>query len=585
MSKASAKIKVLEGLDHVRLRPEMYIGSTYDPAHLVTEILDNALDELANDYADKVTVAIKDQVVTVTDNGRGIPVHNVDGFDVDSIVIAATELFSGAKFDNKAYGVAIGLHGVGLAVTNALSEWLVIEVINGSNLNRYEFVNSTLTKQTTRQKTPNDQSTSVSFKPNSKFFTTMGFREDAIRKRLYLISARVSNSTILFNNEIIPKVTMNELARYYLDIEEDHYLTSISAKRDPQSVTMYISYDNEKTSMGDINLNICTGTYLTTLTTLFVKQVSNLYPTLTRGNITSGLKIYCSAFIQDPRFEGQVKNKMVKDISPLLELLVPRMKALVTTPFFKAHFEEIIEKKALAGASKKLKKVKMVGAGNPLKDCENKPGDTLYIVEGDSAGGNFFKFRDGKTEAYFPLSGKIMNSANKNINEVLSSKKMKYFLEAIGIDPLNRNQSNFRYKDVVIVCDADSDGGHIIVLVILALWKFAPALIRNGNLKILLPPLYGTYVNKQFIPIYDGVELAKYRSQGLEISRFKGLGEMDASELEAVVRAGTHEYQIEPPKDDDTEFAIMSCITNTDLKRKLCNDIERYNLQRIFDAI
>ena len=129
------------------------------------------------------------------------------------------------------------------------------------------------------------------------------------------------------------------------------------------------------------------------------------------------------------------------------------------------------------------------------------------------------------------------------------------------------------------------DGGHIIVLVILALWKFAPTLIRNGNLKILLPPLYGTYINKQFVPIYDDVELSKYRSQGLEISRFKGLGEMDASELEAVVRAGTHEYQVEPPKDDDTEFAIMSCITNTDLKRKLCNDIERYNLQRIFDAI
>jgi DNA gyrase/topoisomerase IV subunit B len=129
------------------------------------------------------------------------------------------------------------------------------------------------------------------------------------------------------------------------------------------------------------------------------------------------------------------------------------------------------------------------------------------------------------------------------------------------------------------------DGGHIIVLVILAIWKFAPQLVRDGKLKIILPPLYGTHINKQFVPIYDDVELAKYRSQGLDIHRFKGLGEMDSEELEVVVRAGDHEYQIEAPKDRKSEDAILSCITNTDLKRQLCNDIDRFNLQKIFDAI
>jgi len=750
----SAKIKVLGDLDHVRTRPEMYIGSMYDYSHLITEVFDNALDELANGYATAVQLNVTDNsIVEVMDNGRGIPIHSVEGYDYDSIVLSATKLFSGAKFDDKAYGVAIGLHGVGLAVTNALSEFMEIHVAKNNTIYLYKFVNSNFISVEKRSRKEGDPSTFVRFKPNLKYFNTSKINLEPFRKRMYLISARVQNSTLVLNGEVIPQISQDELARFYLNIEKDHHLTNVVINRGNENATVFITCDNEKISFGDINLNICTGTYLTTITTLFVKTVMKKYPSLTRANITNGLKIYCSAFIKDPRYEGQVKHKMVKDISPFLNMLIPKFETLINTPFFKEHFQNIVDSKINSSAAKKLKRTAMVGVGNPLMDCTTRPGKTCYILEGDSAGGTVRKFRDARTEAIFPLSGKILNTIKKNISEALDSKKMKYLLEAIGVD-LSKRKSNYRYDEFKVLCDGDClsyeniityfdkdghvrtcmigelsskeagninqckvisrnlktnefelkpiigllekpyrgqqmirvhtknmhhntftedhiifvnrngnlmetpaseirpgdilvssgldiiessnttnpiveirseilkvtkvetvgyrydylydliiqdnsnfccgyenilvhncDGGHIAVLVLLAIYRFAPDIIKQGKLKIILPPLYGTYVGKTFIPIYNDTDLATYRSKGNEIIRFKGLGEMDSKQLETVIRSGQYEYQVKYPKNKDIEDAVITCITDTDAKRHLCNNVDLYNINRIFDAI
>jgi len=581
----NVKIKVLDGLVHVQTRPEMYIGSTYNYAHLITEILDNALDELANKFATVVQIKVSDEsVVEIMDNGRGIPIHSVDDFEHDSVVAAASKLFSGAKFDDKAYDISIGLHGVGLAVTNALSTFLEIRISHGKLVNSYRFEYSQYKGMAQRARLDTDPSTYIAFQPNKKYFSTLKVNLEPIRKRLYLIGARVPGSSLYMNGEKIPSVSMDELARYYLGLEESTYLTYTKIERQAENATVYVTYDTDRTIVGDINLNICTGTYLTTITTIFTKCVQSKYPQLTKSNITNGLNIYCSAFIKDPRFEGQVKNKMVKDITPFLQLLNQRFDSMINTPFFTEYFEAVVESKVNAAASKKLKRTAMVGQGNPLKDCINRPGDVMYILEGDSAGNAVKKFRNKRTEAIFPLSGKILNTVKKNISDALDSKKMKYLLEAIGVD-VSKKHTNYRYKEFKILADADCDGGHIAVLVLLALYRFAPEIIKQGKLKIILPPLYGTYVNKQFIPIYDDTELAKYRSDGHEIMRFKGLGEMQSEQLEVVVRSGKYEYLVKYPKTKDIESAIITCITDTEAKRHLCNNIDLYNISRIFDAI
>jgi DNA gyrase/topoisomerase IV subunit B len=330
-----------------------------------------------------------------------------------------------------------------------------------------------------------------------------------------------------------------------------------------------------------VNLNICEGTYLTNSTTLIYNCVKNYLDDsskLTKNDILSYLKMYVSVTVPEPKFDSQIKTKMTKGLSGLINKLKGDVSLKI--PLFKDHFEFVENLKSNKKAKKTLgSRGRRVSSGNPLKDCKYTPGKVLYILEGDSAGGTLLEIRDAKNEAIFPLSGKIENTINKSIGKVTEKEKgkVKYLLEAIGV-----GKRQFRYDNVKIICDADADGMHIVVLVLIALWRYAPSLIMENRVSIIVPPLYGALKKKQpMIPIYDESLIDQYTSKGFEVKRFKGLGEMSANHLEVVVKQQPIEYVLQPPVDDESG-AIMQCITNTDLKRRLCQEVERFNISRLF---
>jgi len=582
----SNEIEVLSDLEHVQSRPSMYLGTLYDATQLIVEILDNSLDELANGFTDEVKVNVyNDHSVVISDRGRGIPIHNVkvNGVLTDSIIAAATKLFSGGKFENSTanYAISIGLHGVGLVAVNAVCEYLVVQVAKDDKIYTYNFKFGKYISKTERSRKPEDPSTVVSFKPVSKYFNTLGYNLALIQKRLYLIAAHINGSKIYLNDDLIPSIPMADLARTYLDVDSSHEIFEIVVRDKPEAVRIFMTYDNEKKALGDVNLNICGGGYLTAFETIFANVVSSKYSNLTKNNALSNFKFYCSLTIKGPRFNAQTKGQMVKDVRPLLRLAIPKIESMLNNSFFKEYLSDLSESKILNSASKKLKRKTIVSAENPLVDCRRRPGDILYILEGDSAGGTLKKFRDRNTEAIFPLSGKILNTVNKGIDKALESPKVKYLLEAIGVDPTGRRK-DFRYNSIKVISDADSDGNHITTLVIMAVWRYAPHIIEEGSLIVILPPLYGTRIKQEFIPIYSQDELEMYRSQNYEISRFKGLGEMDAKDLESVIRGNSREYVVQPPESKTIENAIKMVMNDTPTKRQLCND-PRYNLERVLE--
>jgi DNA gyrase subunit B len=233
----------------------------------------------------------------------------------------------------------------------------------------------------------------------------------------------------------------------------------------------------------------------------------------------------------------------------------------------------LLEAKSIQTAAKVLKTKKTrVSSDNPLKDCAKVPGKTLYLLEGDSAEGTLKQIRDTQVEAIFPLSGKIMNAIDKSIDKAIESKKIKYLLEAIGVDLTKKNQTAFRYEKVKILADADSDGLHIIVLAVVALWKYAPSLVSNRQVSMLLPPLYGAVKKKEFIPIYNYSDVDIYAQKGYTITRFKGLGEMNPDQLAEVIYNKPVEYVIEPPSTPREGEMVVMCLTDSIIKREICKN-------------
>lgn len=593
-----SKIELLEEIEHIRLRPGMYT-ITENPAHLITEVIDNSLDELANGHADTISIMIDsvNNVVVVTDNGRGLPRHQVElseGKKEDSVIVACTKLFSGGKFDLNNYETSIGLHGVGLVVLNALSNHLQVEIRNELNKNkafRYYFKDAQIINQDSIQDY-GDWSTKVSFQVDPKYFKSINVPIHDIKTRLDLVAAKYPNSKIYLNDEKILNLSFNMFCKNILEI--DHLTNEVEVnqlshkdRKNNSSIEVFFTYENEgkltPTILGDVNLNLCGGTYLSTLTTLFYKVVTEIIndERLTKTEVLNRLRLYCSLVIPEPEFEGQQKGRMTKDVGILVNKLYNDLKAKLNTFSFKERFKEIIESKETNKALKKIqKRGKRLSGKNPIKDSIKIPGDVLYLVEGDSAGGTLKAIRNRSTEAVLPLTGKISNTIKKDINQALGSDKMKYLLEAIGI-----GQSNYRYKKIKILADADPDGLHIAVLSCIAIWKYAPDLINDGKVSIVLPSLYGARKKgKEFIPIYNKEDIEKYRSQGYDIKRFKGLGEMNDNELKEVVYTNPLEYIVKPPVKEKEIEAVTQCLTNTELKRKICSD-SRFGLHRIFETI
>ena len=356
---------------------------------------------------------------------------------------------------------------------------------------------------------------------------------------------------------------------------------------DDFEIKTFITYDPEGAgaiqNYGSVNLHPCRGTYQTNINTMYVKCVNDiLTETLTKSEILKHCRFYINIMMDHPTFSSQNKVELSNNISSKLNNIKAKLKTkLLNNIFFKKWFAEVIANKKASNISKKARKSsKRVGSDNPLKDCIQHPGETLYIVEGSSAGGTLCDIRNIKNEAMYPLSGKILNTATSTTEKAIDSKKMKYLFESIGVD---FKDNNYRYKKYKILTDADYDGMHIAVLLELTFWKYCRPLIEAGRVSLILPPLFGTWIKSKFKPLYTKAEADKYQQKGHTIDRYKGLGEMSPDELLGVIRTPL-EYIIKPPSSTKDENLIMSCICNSKVKQALCNAHDKFNLNKVISA-
>ena len=605
---ATPQIIIKNDIDHIRLRPGMYIGSTYDPNHLAQEIIDNSLDEVINKFATELRVNfISDSHVVVTDNGRGIPVHMVDienGIQELSIKAAATRLKSGAKFDHDAYDVSIGLHGIGLVAVNALSKSLRISVQDKTTQVMHDMIfdhSEMVSYQTYAYDPKLNWSTRVEFEVDPQYFTIGTFNRNRFIDQFKLTSTKYSNVSLFIDDVLINAGTLVSYVQEKLEIDPTLPIFQIPLKStlpiktfDPTSkqtrmvdakieFDIFFTYDFEgatatKTN-GDVNLRNCGGRYLTNFCTIFANAVIEKYPALTKNDALSNFRVYISSIVPNPEFDSQSKVNMSNDYRAILEKIKPIIINKLNDPYIKECINALVERKTSKKISKKaIKKKTRVSSKNPLKDCLSVPGKTLWLLEGESATGNLMRLRNHINEGVFPLTGKISNVVNKTMDQVADSKKYKFLFEAIGVEVGNKKQTSYRYEEIAILADADPDGHHIVVLVLMACWFYFPHFLHQRKIKIIIPPLYGATVNGQFIPIYSAAEAAKYTN----CRRFKGIGEMNKDKLEVIIRGGGKIYIPQPPSTQAEADAIIRCLDDTEVKRRLCLERDKFNIERLF---
>jgi len=740
------EFQVLDPLDFIKHNSHMYCGSTYNPIHLFKEIIDNPIDLLLENKVSIIVINnFKNGRFSVIDNGPGFPRIQVklpDGSFQDSIIASLTKPHSGSKFNAKV--AQQGQNGVGTMVVNALSSWMIVKVRNFNNITKvfsYIFKDAHFI-EIIEEENSEHWSTKVEFEVNPKFFETVEISDEIIIDRLNLVKSRYSKCRIFYNDIEIKHILLKDFAKNKLKIDENTPIFQV----DEKDCTVFFTYDvsgvKSPTVFGDINLNICEGPFITSLLTTYFNTVNSYIDNdrITRTDILGHFRAYISLNVLNARFDSQTKIRSVSNVSNIINLLKPKILNLISTSkFFKEFFKILLESKAIQTAAKVLKTKKTrVSSDNPLKDCARVPGKILYLLEGESAEGTLKQIRDIQIEAIFPLTGKILNAIDKSIDKAIESKKIKYLLEAIGVDLTLKNQTAFRYEKVKLLCDGDSvcaeteicyldknnenqieqikdidiknidlvyslnkrtlqgehkkvlriikhkynkkyinrittekgryidctddhviyvyskdtfqieeisprnisidkhyliannnnsfnqlevmyrvnndfiaikiksieqidykyeyvydlevednnnfactrsgfilhnsDGQHIVVLAAIALWKYCPSLIANNQVSMILPPLYGASKKKEFIPIYNYKDVDIYTQRGYTITRFKGLGEMNPEQLSEVVYNKPIEYIINAPLNAKEGELVVQCLTDTDIKRKVCAD-------------
>jgi DNA gyrase/topoisomerase IV subunit B len=585
----------LDSISAVRINTGMFIGDTETPNHLATEVVDNMLDEIANNFATigEIFISEDDGSFWVNDNGRGLKLGFTKDPDTgemqDSIVLLCTKLFSGSKFrlDKKIdYKVQIGMHGVGLVVVNALSDWLVLRIKDSNNPNQiieYVFVDAKLQSKTNITKTDETFSTQVGFKPSLKYFDSCDFDPKMFISRLLLTQSVYDKAKFFINNQEIPKITLLEYAKTTLNVDKNTNLYQISKQlNENEKIRIFLTYlpIRDNIILGDVNLRNCDGTYLTNIQTLIKKIIQNnidrKFKALDEKEFLTGLRLYVSLTLEKPKFDAQIKSRMKTSIRDHLLLVEKELTKILTQDSIMSVLTKLLEqkftKKLLASASVGNKRISNT---NKLRDCSRSPGEILYIVEGDSADGSLKIIKDPDTEASFPLKGKILKVDDASITKIENNKEVNDLIEAIG--PVSAR----RYKKIKILADSDADGLHISVLVMIFLMKFAKDMIINGQVSILLPPLYGAIKGKKFVPIHNIKDTVQYKNQGFTITRFKGLGEMNPDQLEVSIRTGV-EYVIKYPGDDQVKNLLENVVNNTEVRKKLL-EVEDLNFDLILD--
>ena len=576
-------ISVLEGLEAVRKRPGMYIGSvsTKGLNHLIYEIVDNSVDEHLAGYCTQIEVYLeKDGSCTVTDNGRGIPVGmHAKGMSAERLVF--TTLHAGGKFDDSAYKTSGGLHGVGSSVVNALSTWLDIEVYRDGYVHHdhYERGNPTVELEhgllPTLGKT-RKTGTKIRFLPDPEIFEKTRFKAEEVKSRMHETAYLNPNLTIIFEDRRGSEVEHIEyhepdgLVGFVKDLNKSqetlHEVVYFQGESEGITVEVAFQYVNEfhENVLGFCNniYNAEGGTHITGFKTVFTTVINSYARELgilkekdanfTGADVRNGMTAVISIKHPDPRFEGQTKTKLDNQDAS-------KATAKVTGDEIQRYFDRNLETlKTVIGCAEKAAKIRKseeraktnlltkqkfsFDSNGKLANCESRDASKceIFIVEGDSAGGSAKTARNRAYQAILPIRGKILNVEKASIDKVLANAEIKTIINAFGCGFSEGYGNDFditklRYDKIIIMADADVDGAHISTLLLTLFYRFMPELIYEGHVYIAMPPLYKAMPARgKEEYLYDDKALEKYRKThtgSFTLQRYKGLGEMDATQL------------------------------------------------------
>ena len=576
---SASQIQVLEGLEAVRKRPGMYIGSTSARGlhHLVYEIVDNSVDESLAGFCDTIKVTIQsDNSITVKDNGRGMPVDIHPKMGIPAVEVIFTKLHAGGKFGGGAYKVSGGLHGVGASVVNALSEWLEVEIRREGKVYRQRYERGNVVSQLEQVGTcrKNDHGSQVTFKADPEIFEETVYDYEILRKRLRdtafltkglrieLEDTRDDGKEDVFHyeggiKEFVQflnkgKTALYEKVFYCEGTRNNVYVEVAIQHNDSYNESAYSYVNNVNTPEGGTHM----AGFRSALTKIFNdyarknKMLKDNEENLTGDDIREGMTAIISIKIEDPQFEGQTKQKLGNSearsavdgvVSEQLTYFLEQNPAIAKIILEKS----ILAQRARAAARKARdltrRKTALEGMALPgkLADCSDKNPENceIFIVEGDSAGGSAKTARSRATQAILPLRGKILNVEKARADKVFANAEIRAMITAFGTGiHEDFDISKLRYHKIIIMTDADVDGAHISTLMLTFLYRFMPELIRQGYVYLATPPLYKIEKNRKVWYAYSEEEMNKLmaeigRDGNNKIQRYKGLGEMDAEQL------------------------------------------------------
>ncbi|MCR5770041.1 MAG: DNA gyrase subunit B [Butyrivibrio sp.] len=579
----AGSITVLEGLEAVRKRPGMYIGSvsTRGLNHLVYEIVDNAVDEHLAGHCSRINVTLEaDGSATVEDNGRGIPVGmHAKGITAERVVL--TMLHAGGKFDNSSYKTSGGLHGVGSSVVNALSTWMKVRIKENGAIYEDSYERGVPTTDLVNGLLPEvgktrEHGTTISFLPDPEIFEKTRFREEDIKNRLHETAYLNPELLIVYEDKRPgteehlefhePEGIRGFVKEMNRNAETLHDIVYYTGESENISVEVAFQYVNDfhEDVLGFCNniYNSEGGTHITGFKTVFTTIINNYARELgnlkdkdqnfTGADVRNGLTAVISIKHPDPRFEGQTKTKLDNQDAGKV---VSKITGDELTRFFDRNLETL---KAVISCAEKAAKIRKTeektktnlltkqkysfDSNGKLANCISKEADKceIFIVEGDSAGGSAKMARDRQYQAILPIRGKILNVEKASIDKVLANAEIKTMINAFGCGFSEGYGNDFdisklRYNKIVIMADADVDGAHIATLLLTLFYRFMPELIQQGHVYIAMPPLYKVIPSKgKEEYLYDDKALEKYRAShkgSFTLQRYKGLGEMDPEQL------------------------------------------------------
>ena len=574
------QIQILEGLEAVRKRPGMYIGSTSSRGlhHLVYEIVDNAVDEALAGFCTEIQVTINpDNSITVVDNGRGIPVGINHKAGIPAVEVVFTILHAGGKFGGGGYKVSGGLHGVGASVVNALSEWLEVSIYHEGKeyKQRYERGHTMYPLKVVGDCEEGKTGTTVTFLPDKEIFEETVYDYDILKQRLREMAFLTKGLRIVLKDEREDSKKektfhyeggIREFVTYLNRSKESLYPEVIYCEGEKDGVAVEVAMQHNdsytENSYGFVN-NINTpegGTHIVrfrnALTKTFNdyarknKLLKDSEPNLSGDDIREGLTAIVSVKIEEPQFEGQTKQKLGNSeargavdyvVSRQLEIFLEQNPTVAKATVEKSVLAQRAREAARKARDLTRRKSALDGMALPgkLADCSDKDPKNceIYIVEGDSAGGSAKTARNRATQAILPLRGKILNVEKARLDRIYSNAEIKAMITAFGTGIHDDfDISKLRYHKIIIMTDADVDGAHIATLLLTFLYRFMPELIKQGYVYLAQPPLYKVEKNKKVWYAYDDAELNSIleqigRDNNNKIQRYKGLGEMDAEQL------------------------------------------------------